>query len=68
MQSSECIFQLKDSTRPCFLTVNGEMIVDLPEMNPIYAKISELDWPIFLHGAGTATNPPSNGWRTAAQE
>ena len=38
-------------------TVNGEMIVDLPEMNPIYAKISELGWPIFLHGAGTATNP-----------
>jgi predicted TIM-barrel fold metal-dependent hydrolase len=38
-------------------TVDGEMIVDLPEMNPIYAKISELGWPIFLHGAGSAKNP-----------
>jgi predicted TIM-barrel fold metal-dependent hydrolase len=38
-------------------TVNGEMIVDLPEMNPIYTKIAELGWPIFLHGAGTATKP-----------
>jgi len=38
-------------------TVDGEMMVDLPEMNPIYAKISELGWPIFLHGAGSAKNP-----------
>jgi len=38
-------------------TVNGEMVVDLPDMNPIYAKISELGWPIFLHGAGQAKNP-----------
>ena len=35
-------------------TVDGEMMVDLPEMNPIYAKISNLAWPIFLHGAGLA--------------
>jgi len=38
-------------------TVDGEMVVDLPVINPIYSKISELGWPIFLHGAGTAKNP-----------
>jgi predicted TIM-barrel fold metal-dependent hydrolase len=37
-------------------TVDGEMMVDLPEMNPIYEKISDLGWPIFLHGAGLAKN------------
>ncbi len=38
-------------------TVDGEMVVDLPAMNPLYAKISELGWPIFLHGAGAAKDP-----------
>jgi predicted TIM-barrel fold metal-dependent hydrolase len=38
-------------------TVDGEMIVDLPAMNPIYDKISALGWPIFLHGAGLAKDP-----------
>jgi predicted TIM-barrel fold metal-dependent hydrolase len=38
-------------------TVDGEMIVDLPTMNPIYDKISELKWPIFLHGAGMSKDP-----------
>ena len=38
-------------------TVDGEMIVDLPEMEPLYAKISKLGWPIFLHGAGLANKP-----------
>ncbi|MGH7826466.1 MAG: amidohydrolase family protein [Candidatus Binatia bacterium] len=38
-------------------TVDGEMIVDLPEMEPIYDKISALRWPIFLHGAGTSKDP-----------
>ena len=38
-------------------TVDGEMVVDLPVMNPIYAKIAELRWPIFLHGAGTSNDP-----------
>jgi predicted TIM-barrel fold metal-dependent hydrolase len=38
-------------------TVDGEMVVDLPEMNPIYTKLSELGWPIFLHGAGLAKDP-----------
>jgi predicted TIM-barrel fold metal-dependent hydrolase len=33
------------------------MIVDTPEMNPIYAQLSELGWPLFLHGAGLAKNP-----------
>src|SRR4030095_2277451 len=37
--------------------VAGEMLVDTPEMDPIFAKISELDLPIFLHGAGTAQDP-----------
>jgi predicted TIM-barrel fold metal-dependent hydrolase len=41
-------------------TVDGEMIVDLPVMDPIYAKISELGWPIFLHGAGVTKNPTLN--------
>jgi aminocarboxymuconate-semialdehyde decarboxylase len=38
-------------------TVDGEMIVDLPEMSPLYAKIAELGWPIFLHGAGMSKDP-----------
>ena len=38
-------------------TLDGEMVVDLPVMNPIYSKLSELGWPIFLHGAGSAKDP-----------
>jgi len=38
-------------------TVDGDMVVDLPEIDPIYAKISALGWPIFLHGAGSAKDP-----------
>jgi predicted TIM-barrel fold metal-dependent hydrolase len=37
--------------------VAGEMVVDTPAMDPIFAKISELNLPIFLHGAGTAQDP-----------
>ena len=37
--------------------VDGEMLVDTPAMDPIFAKISELNLPIFLHGAGTAQDP-----------
>ena len=37
--------------------VAGEMLVDTPEMDPIFAKIAELNLPIFLHGAGTAQDP-----------
>jgi predicted TIM-barrel fold metal-dependent hydrolase len=37
--------------------VGGEMLVDTPAMDPIFAKISALDLPIFLHGAGTAQDP-----------
>lgn len=33
--------------------VDGEMLVDTPEMDPIFKKISEHNLPIFLHGAGT---------------
>jgi predicted TIM-barrel fold metal-dependent hydrolase len=38
-------------------TKDGEMILDLPEMDPIYAKICQLGWPIFLHGSGLARDP-----------
>jgi predicted TIM-barrel fold metal-dependent hydrolase len=37
--------------------VDGEVVMDLPEMDPIYGKISALGWPIFLHGAGLANKP-----------
>lgn len=37
--------------------VDGEMLVDTPVMEPVFAKISELNLPIFLHGAGTALDP-----------
>jgi uncharacterized protein len=37
--------------------VEGEMLVDTPAMDPIFAKISELNLPIFMHGAGTAQSP-----------
>ena len=37
--------------------VEGKMLVDTPDMDPIFAKISALDLPIFLHGAGTAQDP-----------
>ncbi|HEX9787254.1 MAG TPA: amidohydrolase family protein [Candidatus Binatia bacterium] len=37
--------------------VDGEMLVDTPVMEPIFAKIAELKLPIFMHGAGTAQNP-----------
>ena len=37
--------------------VEGKMLVDTPAMDPIFAKISELNLPIFLHGAGTAQEP-----------
>ncbi|HTN70999.1 MAG TPA: amidohydrolase family protein [Methylomirabilota bacterium] len=40
--------------------VGGEMLVDTPAMDPIFAKISELDLPIFMHGAGTARDPSLN--------
>jgi predicted TIM-barrel fold metal-dependent hydrolase len=41
-------------------TVDGEMVVDLPQINPIYHKLSDLGWPIFLHGAGLAKDPTLN--------
>jgi predicted TIM-barrel fold metal-dependent hydrolase len=49
----------KDGFRGALMypTVDGEMMVDRPEMDPIYAKISALGWPIFLHGAGSAKDP-----------
>ena len=37
--------------------VDGEMVVDTPAMEPLYAKINALGLPIFLHGAGTAQSP-----------
>jgi predicted TIM-barrel fold metal-dependent hydrolase len=38
-------------------TLDGEMILDLADMDPIYAKISQLGWPVFLHGSGLARDP-----------
>ena len=37
--------------------VDGEMLVDTPAMEPLFAKINALNLPIFLHGAGTAQSP-----------
>lgn len=37
--------------------VDGEMRLDLPETEPIFAKISELGLPLFLHGNGTSKDP-----------
>jgi predicted TIM-barrel fold metal-dependent hydrolase len=37
--------------------VDGGMWVDTPEADPIFAKISALNLPVFLHGAGTAQDP-----------
>ena len=37
--------------------VDGKMLVDTPDMDAIFAKISEHHLPIFLHGAGTAQDP-----------
>jgi predicted TIM-barrel fold metal-dependent hydrolase len=37
--------------------MDGAMVVDTPAMDPIFAKISERNLPIFLHGAGTARDP-----------
>lgn len=37
--------------------VDGKMWVDTPEAEPVFAKISALNLPIFLHGAGTAQDP-----------
>lgn len=37
--------------------VDGEMRLDLPEIEPIFAKISELGLPLFLHGNGTSKDP-----------
>lgn len=37
--------------------VDGEMKVDLPEIDPIFAKVSELGLPLFLHGNGSSKDP-----------
>jgi predicted TIM-barrel fold metal-dependent hydrolase len=37
--------------------VDGEMKVDLPDIDPIFAKVSELGLPLFLHGNGTSKDP-----------
>ncbi len=37
--------------------VDGEMKVDLPELDPVFAKAAELDLPLFLHGSGGAKDP-----------
>ncbi len=35
----------------------NEFVVDLPEAEPLFAKIAELGLPIFLHGAGSSQDP-----------
>ena len=37
----------------------GEIVIDRPEVQPLFAKISELDLPIFLHGGGGARKDPT---------
>jgi len=36
---------------------NGEVVVDSPQAEPIFAKIEELGLPIFLHGIATSSDP-----------
>ena len=36
---------------------DGEVILDTPEANPLFAKIAELGLPIFLHGAAFSNDP-----------
>jgi predicted TIM-barrel fold metal-dependent hydrolase len=42
-----------------FPRCDGEVVIDRPEVEPVFAKISELDLPIFLHGGGGAPKDPS---------
>lgn len=37
--------------------VDGEMLVDLPQFDPVFSKVSELGLPLFLHGSGNAKDP-----------
>lgn len=37
----------------------GEVVNDRPEMEPVFAKIAQLDLPIFLHGGGGAPKDPT---------
>jgi len=36
---------------------DGEIVVDSPEAEPLFAKIAELGLPIFLHGATSSKDP-----------
>lgn len=36
---------------------NGEVVVDSPQAEPLFAKIEELGLPIFLHGIATSDDP-----------
>jgi len=38
---------------------DGQVVVDRPEVEPLFAKIAQLDLPIFLHGGGGAPKDPS---------
>lgn len=37
--------------------VDGEMMADTLEMDPVFAKIAELNLPIFLHGVASSKDP-----------
>lgn len=36
---------------------DGEVVLDTPEADPLFAKIAELRLPIFLHGAASSNDP-----------
>lgn len=36
---------------------DGEVVVDSPEADPLFAKIAELGLPIFLHGVASSSDP-----------
>ncbi|MFQ5872974.1 MAG: amidohydrolase family protein [Dehalococcoidia bacterium] len=36
---------------------DGEVVVDSPEADPLFAKIAELGLPIFLHGVASSNDP-----------
>ncbi len=42
-----------------FPRCDGEIVVDRPETEPLFAKIAALDLPIFLHGGGGRPKDPT---------
>jgi predicted TIM-barrel fold metal-dependent hydrolase len=42
-----------------FPRCEGELVIDRPEVQPLFDKIAALDLPIFLHGGGGSPKDPS---------